>query len=135
MIEIVRITPHHRNDRWRTIEFLEDGEPKKGFSFKGQEADTLKPGPLPDGWSTKPGNYGDTVFEPPAGASSGGRAFGGGAAAFRNTEAGFKAEQDRMDRRTAVMSAADLYRGQAKIELGDVVVAAGVFMDVLAGKK
>jgi hypothetical protein len=63
-------------------------------------ADTLVGKSIPEDWTTKQGEYGPQAFPPRP--QKGG---GGFAAAYRNTEAGFAKEQQRMDARTAVMQA------------------------------
>jgi hypothetical protein len=62
---------------------------------------------LPPGWDVSQGDYGPRLFPPKE--KKGG--FGGGAAAWRNTKEGAFAEQERMDRRTALMQAVTFHHG------------------------
>jgi hypothetical protein len=60
--------------------------------------------PLPEGWEIATAKSGKLYIKvPKAGGKGGG--YGGGAAAFRNTKEGQAVEQERMDRRTALMQA------------------------------
>lgn len=105
--EIIRTSAHPRNSEWLNLDIERDGRPEKAIAFRGIEA--LKPGPLPEGWTVEEGKYGP-VLNPPAGAR--GSAQGGGrpAAGFRGTEAGFKFEQNQMNKRTALMQAVALVK-------------------------
>jgi hypothetical protein len=58
--------------------------------------------PLPDGWEVAQSKSGKPYIKVPKAGKGG---FGGGAAAFRNTKEGQFYEQERMDRRTALMQA------------------------------
>ncbi len=63
------------------------------------KAKELKLGePIPPTWTMKDGQYGPQAFPPREG-----KGFGGGATAFRNSKEGQFYEQERMDRRTALM--------------------------------
>lgn len=58
--------------------------------------------PLPEGWEVATAKSGKLYIKVP---KKGGGGFGGGQAAFRNTKEGQAIEQERMDRRTALMQA------------------------------
>jgi hypothetical protein len=82
------------------LEMLEKlvGEDIAGWQFQAQ-------GLWPDG-NPKPQKVVNWPGKPPAQSSGGGGSLRGGAStAWRNTEAGAKYEQERMDRRTALMQA------------------------------
>jgi hypothetical protein len=68
------------------------------------KADELVGKPIPDDWTQKDGQYGPQAFPPRAARGGGG---GGFAAAFRNSKEGQFYEQERMDRRTALMQAVE----------------------------
>ncbi len=69
------------------------------------EASTLVVGePLPAGWEVKVSAKGKDYLAVPKSNKGG----SGGAAAFRNTEAGFRAEQDSISRSVALKAAVDL---------------------------
>jgi hypothetical protein len=59
--------------------------------------------PLPEGWSVETSKSGKPYIKVPK--PRGGGGYGGGQAAFRNTKEGQAIEQERMDRRTALMQA------------------------------
>jgi hypothetical protein len=70
--------------------------------------DLKEDAPLPEGWEVKTSKAGKLYLAAPRTTTTGGRSasFGGSPqAAWRNTEAGAKYEQERMDRRTALMQA------------------------------
>lgn len=97
-----------KNPKWRYVT-IRHGDPpvqERAICFLGSEADKLVPGPLPDGWSVKPSDKGPVVEAPRRGGGGGGG--GGFAAAYRNTKEGHYYEQERMDRRTALMQAVAL---------------------------
>jgi hypothetical protein len=73
-----------------------------------EKADPLVGKPIPSDWTRKEGDYGPQAF-PPRVQKFGG---GGGAAAFRNTKEGQAIEQERMDRRTALMQAVALVNAE-----------------------
>jgi hypothetical protein len=66
--------------------------------------DLKEDAPLPEGWEVKTSKAGKPYLAAPR-VSGGGRSVGAAPAAWRNTEAGAKYEQERMDRRTALMQA------------------------------
>ena len=69
-----------------------------------EKAKALKIGePIPADWTRKDGQYGPQAFPP-----GDKKAFGGGQAAYRNSKEGQFYEQERMDRRTALMQAVAL---------------------------
>jgi hypothetical protein len=76
--------------------------------------DLKEDAPLPEGWEVKTSKAGKPYLAAPRQSSGGG---GGGlgrsgiSTAWRNTEAGAKYEQERMDRRTALMQAVALGSG------------------------
>jgi hypothetical protein len=70
--------------------------------------DLKEDAPLPEGWEVKTSKAGKPYLAAPRQSSGGGGGRYSGApasAAWRNTEAGAKYEQERMDRRTACMQA------------------------------
>ena len=70
--------------------------------------DLKEDSPLPEGWEVKTSKAGKLYLAAPKQSSGGGGRAGqafGAPAAWRNTEAGAKYEQERMDRRTALMQA------------------------------
>lgn len=72
--------------------------------------------PVPDGWTLREGDRGKQLL-PPREKKGGG---GGFSAAFRNTEAGQRVEQDQMNRRTALMQAVTVSIDQgAVLKLAD----------------
>jgi len=78
------------------------------YDPRGREL--VEDAPLPDGWEVKASKAGKLYLAPPrVGGSTSSR--GGISAAWRNTEAGAKYEQERMDRRTALMQAVALDSG------------------------
>jgi hypothetical protein len=80
---------------------FDDGREVPGYDLP---ADKLVVGqPLPEGWSVEMSARGKPYIKVPKERKGGG--FGGGAAAFRNTKEGQAIEQERMDRRTALMQA------------------------------
>jgi hypothetical protein len=70
--------------------------------------DLKEDSPLPEGWEVKTSKAGKPYLAAPRNAPGGGRR-DSLAAAWRNTEAGAKYEQERMDRRTALMQAVTLH--------------------------
>jgi hypothetical protein len=103
MIIVNAVRKHQKNENWRYVDVNDDGKVVSAFCG-GRQADELKIGEaLPPDWKIEPGQYGPVLRYPqPAG---GGGKGGGFAAAWRNTEPGFRYEQSRMDRRTALMQA------------------------------
>ena len=78
---------------------LDDGREVPGYDLPpGIEANK----PLPDGWEIATSAKGKPYIKVPKAGKGGG---GGFAAAFRNTKEGQAIEQERMDRRTALMQA------------------------------
>jgi hypothetical protein len=72
--------------------------------------DLKEDAPLPEGWEVKTSKAGKPYLAAPRQSSGGGRGGPSSApAAWRNTEAGAKYEQERMDRRTALMQAVTLH--------------------------
>jgi hypothetical protein len=69
--------------------------------------DLKEDAPLPEGWEVKTSKAGRPYLAAPRLTSGGGGHRGAGpqTTAWRNTEAGAKYEQERMDRRTALMQA------------------------------
>ena len=78
------------------------------YSLLGK--DLKEDAPLPDGWEVKISKAGKPYLAAPR-VSGGGRSVGAAPAAWRNTEAGAKYEQERMDRRTALMQAVAIGSG------------------------
>ncbi len=76
-----------------------------------EKATPLVGKPIPSDWIQKQGDYGPQAF-PPREKKGGG---GFGAAAFRNTKEGQAYDQERMDRRTALMQAVAI-RGPEQAE-------------------
>jgi hypothetical protein len=74
--------------------------------------DLIEDAPVPDGWEVKTSKAGKLYLAAPKAAISGGFRSSGAPAAWRNTEPGAKYEQERMDRRTALMQAAEMQRVQ-----------------------
>jgi len=72
--------------------------------------DLKEDAPLPEGWEVKTSKAGKPYLAAPR-ASGGGRSVGAAPAAWRNTESGAKYEQERMDRRTALMQAVAIGSG------------------------
>jgi len=73
--------------------------------------DLAEDAPLPDGWEVRMSKAGKLYLAAPKPPTSGGYRSGGAPAAWRNTEAGAKYEQERMDRRTALMQAVAIGSG------------------------
>jgi hypothetical protein len=69
--------------------------------------------PLPEGWEVKTSKAGKLYLAAPKPLNSGGFRGSPAQAAWRNTEAGAKYEQERMDRRTALMQAIALHGSPA----------------------
>jgi hypothetical protein len=70
--------------------------------------DLKEDAPLPEGWEVKTSKAGKPYLAAPrvsGGGGGSGRSVSGPSTAWRNTEAGAKYEQERMDRRTALMQA------------------------------
>jgi hypothetical protein len=70
--------------------------------------DLKEDAPLPEGWEVKTSKAGKPYLAAPratSGGGGGGRSSFNSSTAWRNTEAGAKYEQERMDRRTALMQA------------------------------
>ena len=91
---------------------LDDGREIPGYD--------LPPGlevgkPLPDGWEVALSKSGKPYVKVP----KPGKGFGGGAQAYRNTKEGQFYEQERMDRRTAVMQAT--VDGEFHPGMGDLI--------------
>jgi len=82
---------------------LDDGREVPGYDLPpGIEANK----PLPDGWEIATSAKGKPYIKVPKAGKGGG---GGFAAAFRNTKEGQAIEQERMDRRTALMQAVEAW--------------------------
>ena len=79
---------------------MDDGS--RVWTPEKDKADALVGKPIPGDWTQKEGDYGPQAFPPREKKGFGG---GGGAAAYRNTKEGQAYEQERMDRRTALMQA------------------------------
>lgn len=97
---------------------LDDGREAPGYD--------LPPGlevgkPLPDGWEVTTAKSGKLYVKAPKPGRGGGFG-GGGAAAFRNTKEGQAVEQERMDRRTALMQAV-VAHGPIQSNQGSRVIA------------
>jgi hypothetical protein len=94
---------------------LEDGS--EAWTPELAKLEPLVGRPLPDGWTLKDGPYGPQLLPPKE----------KGAGAYRNTRDGFLAEQDFMNRRTALMQAMAQYavdrQGDAKPGLNIVLRA------------
>jgi len=74
--------------------------------------DLKEDAPLPEGWEVKTSKAGKLYLATPRLTSGGGRSGATGlSTAWRNTEAGAKYEQERMDRRTALMQAVAIGSG------------------------
>jgi hypothetical protein len=98
-IEIVSVAAHPNTEKnWRHVTIRRDGEQARAICFDGQQADTLKPGPLPEHWTIREGQFGP-VLSPPRkpGAPGGFR--------YRDTEDAVRLEQDRLDARMAAQLA------------------------------
>jgi len=67
--------------------------------------DLKEDAPLPEGWEVKTSKAGKPYLAAPRQSSGGGGAGSGHSTAWRNTEAGAKYEQEKTDRRTAIMQA------------------------------
>jgi len=101
-MNVVSVAPHPNTEKnWRHVTLEENGNRQRAVCFAGAAADELKPGPLPPDWRMKQGEHGP-ILEPPR--KPGGGGFGGGG--YRNSEAGVRYEQDRLDRRLAAELAA-----------------------------
>jgi hypothetical protein len=99
---VVSVGPHPNPEKahWRHVVLEENGNRQRAVCFSNT-ADELKPGrPLPPDWRVKQGEHGP-ILEAPRKPGGG---FGGGG--FRNSEAGLRLEQDRLDARTAATIAA-----------------------------
>ena len=103
--QVISIRKHAKNERWRYVDMIEqDGKALEVFS-SDPSVDKLQIGSgLPEGWSVEEGPYGLRMVIPRPQQGTG-RKF---EASWRNTEEGFKYEQSRMDRRTALMQAVAL---------------------------
>lgn len=107
-----------RTTWWVALEGLAGEVP----CYDPRAAEALKVGqPLPDGWEVRTSKQGKPYLAPSRAARSAGG--GGGAAAWRNTREGHEAEQERMDRRTALMQAVALVGPGTAI--GEALRAAG----------
>jgi hypothetical protein len=98
-VEVVSVAPNPKKDRWVDVQILRDGQPQKAICFT-TKAMELKPGPLPEGWYVKEGDYGPIV-EAPREAKAG----GGG-----SSHEGNKFVQKEMNARTAIMQAVILVK-------------------------
>ena len=104
------------------IMIMDDGS--RIWTPEKAKADELVGKPIPADWTQKQGEYGPQAFPPRE------RKGGGAAPAWRNTEAGFRAEQDFMNRRTALMQAvADLPDASP----ANVLIHANIFYEWLSG--
>lgn len=105
-MKVLGVSQHNRKPDWRQVNLLDEasGKAVTAVCF-GRQADDLKLNePLPEGWTIEQGQYGPILRYPKAGGGRG----GGMAASWRNTEEGFKYEQSRMDKRTALMQAVQM---------------------------
>lgn len=126
MIKLLEVQPHRKNPANRTAIIEVDGIQKEAYVFArdAELVDKTAPGPLPDGWTVREGDYGP-ILNPPRQARPGG-AGPGGVAAWRNTAEGQKYEQERMDRRTALMQAVSM-----KVDIGDTLTLANDYYEWL----
>lgn len=128
-VSIVSVSPPlDRNPKWRHVTIRRGDPPiqERAICFSGGEA--LVPGPLPDGWTVKESDRGPVVEAPRQARQGGGRDF---AAAFRNTKEGHFYEQERMDRRTALMQAVETLKDVADTTTSDITKTASVYYDFL----
>jgi hypothetical protein len=93
------VTVEAKGDK-AAILVMDDGS--RVWTPEKAKADELIGKPIPGDWTQKQGEYGPQAFPPRERKGGFG---GGGAAAWRNTKEGAAAEQERMDRRTALMQA------------------------------
>lgn len=101
-IVVLGVEKHPKKEQWRNVTLATGSGIAHAICF-GPQADDLKKGdPLPGDWKMEPGEYGPVLRYPKR---DGGGGRGGGFASWRNTEEGFKYEQQKMDRRTALMQA------------------------------
>lgn len=103
---VIRVNPWEKDGKTRYFVDLMQGSDKvESVSFSEKAADLEIGKPLPEGWELKPPKQEGwkPMLKAPKAQRGGG--FGGGAAAWRNTKEGAHAEQERMDRRTALMQA------------------------------
>lgn len=112
-MKVLGVRKHKTNENWRYVDLIDEANGKaiNAFAAQGKEADALKHGdPLPPGVTIEEGAYGPRLNfpRPPGG---GGRQI---QASWRNTEEGFKYEQARMDKRTALMQSVQALAGNAK---------------------
>jgi hypothetical protein len=98
---VVSVLPHPNTEKdWRRVVLEANGNREEAVCFAGSAADELVPGPLPLRWRVKQNDRG-LILEMPR---QSGRGFSGGG--YRNSEAAFHLEQDRLDRRLAAQLAA-----------------------------
>jgi hypothetical protein len=96
--------------------------------------DLKEDAPLPEGWEVKTSKAGKPYLAAPrltsgggGGGQTGSRFSSGAPAAWRNTEAGAKYEQERMDRRTALMQAIAASEARENPRLSDLAAVADHF--------
>jgi hypothetical protein len=113
-VKVIGVRDHGKRKEWTYVQLLQDdGKEVEAFSMAA-EAKGLQEGPLPSGWTIEPGgewpdgNKKPPNLRPPGGGQKG----GGGGGGYRNTKEGQQYEQERMDRRTAVMQAIAAKPGQ-----------------------
>lgn len=108
MNTVLGITP--KGDK-AAILSMQDGT--KVWTPEKEKAEGLMGKEIPADWTIKQGDYGPQAFPP---REKKGFGPGGGAAAFRNTKEGQAIEQERMDRRTALMQAVAALGDAARVE-------------------
>lgn len=106
------VTVEAKGDKGAGILVMDDGS--RIWTPEKAKADELVGKPIPGDWTQKQGEYGPQAFPPRERKGGFG---GGGAAAWRNTKEGAAAEQERMDRRTALMQAVARTEGATEIVL------------------
>lgn len=105
MARVLSVTPDKKRADWRRVTLLDGDKVAETICF-GTQPDQLKLGEdLPAGWTVEAGKYGPVLRYPGATGGGGGRM----QASWRNTEEGFKYEQMKMDKRTAVMQAVAMF--------------------------
>lgn len=98
---------------WRRVMVKDEAGQREAICFS-TDADRLTPGPMPEGWKLESGGVWDDgrpkspKLVPPGGGAPGVGGKKPFETSWRNTEAGFRYEQERMDRRTAAMKATDV---------------------------
>ncbi len=95
----------------RKVTLVSDTGQREVPCYAPEGADLIEDAALPEGWEVKISKAGNPYLAPPRKAGGGQGRRGGFDAAWRNTEAGFKFEQERMDRRTALMQSVAIGSG------------------------